>query len=123
MNALPEDILYLIYKKVFSLDVLEQIKYMPGNFKYLGFKNMDLVDQLEKDYLVIDKIGPKAWDFLKKYNNFVMEANRKDKMYKLIFNSIYINRYIGCDFSMCMNIMCYIAKHGWEKYIQKKTIK
>jgi len=121
MESLPGDIIYLIYKNVFSLNVLEQIKYMPGNFKYIGFQNMDLVDQLEKDYFIIDKIGADAWKFLGKYDNFVMEANRKDKMYKIIFNSVYINPYY-CDFSFCMNIMCYIAKHGWENYIKNPWV-
>ena len=64
---------------------------------------------LFEDCCIIDSIGPDAWNFLKKYNNFILEANRNDKMYKLIYNSIHKHHCVEC-FGNSLNTLCYIAK-------------
>ena len=71
--------------------------------------NDNFIHQLEKDYHTINSIGPDAWNFLKKYNNFILEANRNDKMYKLIYNSLHKDHCMEC-FGECLNTLCYIAK-------------
>ena len=116
---LPEDVLNLIYKKYYSNYVLHELLTRPGNFSFIIKDNM-WANQLERDYRIIDKIGPDAWKFLKESDyNFVMYANRHNEMFKKIYNGVGDDSdHSGNSFNCSMYIMQNIAKNGWKEFIK-----
>ena len=102
---LPEDILYLIYKKYYTVHVMEQLKSRPGNFAWLD-ADSHVVHHLERVYRTINNIGPLAWNFLRSSDNYLFEANRFD-------NTIAHN---GDLHFKSLIVMHFISKNGWDVY-------
>jgi len=117
--SLPDELMYIIHKKIFSMCVLEELKNRPGNFNFLEhYYDEQWKNMLERDYRVMNKIGTDAWNFVKKYDDFIWEANRLDPMYKTILDNIgsIKNFHNGRSFNKSMYHMTMIARHGWENY-------
>ena len=114
---LPEDLLILIYKKYYSTYVLHELLSIPGNFSFM-INDDWWTTQLERDYRIIDKIGPGAWSFLKESDyNFIMYADRYNVMYKKICNGVGMDSgHSANSFELSLYIMQNIAKNGWERY-------
>jgi hypothetical protein len=114
--SLPDEIMHIIYKKVFSMTVLEELKNKPGFFYFVNDPKWETI--LRRDYRIINKLGPCAWNFIKQYNDFIWEANRLDPMYKIILHNIDLSdsSHDGYTFNKSMYHMAMIAKHGWKKY-------
>jgi hypothetical protein len=121
--SLPDDIMHLIHKKVFSDCVLPQITSRPGNFsKYLIHENSsqgykDYAYELENSYRKLNKFAPGVWDFLKRYKNFMWYADRYHPFYNVIIDSLSLD----CDdielFRSKLQTMTYLARYGWNNYV------
>ncbi len=99
---LPIELINLVYKQYHTNYVLKQLLTRPGNF---SFMDTDWADILEQDYRVVDNI-PGAWEFLRVCDyNFIMYANRRNVIFKKIYNSINIGN--------SLYILQFIAKNGW----------
>jgi len=99
---LPVELINLVYKQYHTNYVLKQLLTRPGNFSFL---DTDWADILERDYRTVDNI-PGAWEFLRVCDyNFIMYANRRNVIFKKIYNSINIGN--------SLYILQFIAKNGW----------
>ena len=119
--SLPDDLKYVIYKKVFSMQVLKQIR-KEGNFHSFyspqpGFEWCR--DQCVLCYQVLEKVGPRAWSFVKKYTFFYDEADRDSPVYKQIMKEFELAGVSpGQQLLVGMSNMMIIARIGWEGYVQ-----
>ena len=91
---------------------MEQLKSRPGNFAWLE-ADSHVVHHLEKVYRTINNIGPRAWGFLRSYDNYLLDANRFDPMFKKINNTIAHSGELKFNFLI---IMHFISKNGWDVY-------
>ena len=125
--SLPDHIMYLIHKKVFSDCVLQELLSRPGNFtKYLvnertsrEFENYAY--ELEKSYRRINKHGPHLWNFLKRYTNFMWFADRYNPMYRVVIDSLSLDCEDVNLFKSKLETMTYIARFGWNNYVNSVT--
>ena len=118
---LPEDILCLIYKKYYSVHVLNQLVTRPGNFAGI-MDDSNWTFQLQRDYRIIDKI-PGAWDFLKNTeDDFIMNADRRNRIFKCITNCIANDSiHTGFSINCSLNLLQFIAKNGWDYFYKKQN--
>jgi len=102
---LPVELINLIYKKYHTKYVLQELLTRPGNFSFL---DTHWSYQLECDYRAVDNI-PGAWEFLRICDyNFILYANRRDFIFKKIYNAINIGN--------SLYILQFIAKNGWDRF-------
>ncbi len=122
---LPGDIRHIIHKKIFSLEVLEELKNRPGNFSFMEqnvdfFTGISWSHQLEKDYRSIEKLGPRAWSFLRTCEDFFGCFKKYSKSTPLIFYEIYYTLYDNhvdmITFRASVSNMQMISRMGWDKY-------
>jgi hypothetical protein len=131
---LPGDVQHIIHKKVYTLEVMEQLKNRPGNFswmeKYLT-KNLEnrvsLVYKLDKDYRSIEKLGPKAWEYMKTsssnyFERFSNHSIVEPMIFYEIYYTLYDNHVEDVSFRGCFCHIQMIAEMGWDGY-KKHCIK
>jgi len=118
--SLPDEIMYLIHKKVFSMQVLKQI-IKEGDFSLLDTTPewKWCHNECEICYRVLESVGPDAWSFVKKYVFFYEEADRNSPIYKKIMESFTREGFPPEQkFLVGMSSMLTISRIGWQNYIE-----
>jgi hypothetical protein len=117
--SLPDDVMHTIHKKVYSMEVLKQIRH-EGDFEYcFGDKYPIERKECEVCYKVIDSIGPEAWKFLEEH---MWSDNKKDPMYHKILDGLRkeltFETYSVNMFEMGIANMQLLAIIGWENFVR-----
>ena len=89
--------------------------YPPGNFSFIDDSMLN--DMLTHDYNVIESI-PGAWDALRNHDpkkSFMWET--EGEIWTEI-RSLMWGGHSGASQSLCLRDLEFIAKYGWEKYVQ-----
>ena len=89
--SLPDDVMWVIHKKIFSMEVLKQIT-REGDFSIFNckpaWKWCD--DECSICYRVLESVGPEAWSFVKKYVFFYEQADKNSPVYKKIMDAFLL---------------------------------
>jgi hypothetical protein len=72
-------------------------------------------NKLEKDFRSIEKLGPKAWEFLRDCPDF-FNYTKSTKLYYEIYNKLYDNHSDMITFRASISNMQMISRIGWNKY-------
>ena len=117
--SLPDDLMYVIHKNIFSMQVLKQIT-KEGDFSIFNVKPewKWCNDECSICYRVLESVGPAAWSFVKKYRFFYEEADRNSPIYKLIMNAFGVAFPSEKKFVVGMCNMMIISRIGWQKYVE-----
>jgi hypothetical protein len=117
--SLPDDLMWVIHKKIFSMQVLKQIT-REGDFSIFNtkpeWKWCD--DECEICYRVLESVGPDAWSFVKKYRFFYEEADRNSPIYKRIMDAFGVAFHPKKKFLVGMSNMMIISRIGWQRYVE-----
>jgi hypothetical protein len=125
--SLPDDVMHIIHKKVYSMEVLRQIR-REGDFAYcFGKKRVDFCPddkQCEIVYNVLESIGPDAWEYVKERAWFHDDSNKQDPMYQRILEELRSKNDFDVYhpheklFMLGLVNMHILAKSGWQKYVE-----
>ena len=127
LNDLPEDIINMIYKHVFTIDVLPHIcSYVPrGDFNFtikdqeVDMYKILMVKTLHEDYCNIDKLGKKAWIYLKTANVKELYIQETDDALVNSIKNAMSDMHSGCSYCYSMSTMIRIAQLGWQNYVHQ----
>ena len=92
------------------------MKYVPGDFSFINDEMMK--DALVYDYNIISEMVPGAWNALKNHDSnqsFMFHTNGEiwSKIRSLMWNG-----HSGASASLCLRNMEYIAKNGWDAFVE-----
>jgi hypothetical protein len=118
---LPGDIRHIIHKKIYTLEVMEELKNRPGNFSFMEttyhfYTGTSWPEQLAMDYRSLEKIGTKAWEYLKTCEDFFSLDLCRPYIYYKIYDTLYRNHVDSVSFRASISNMQMLSRMGWKKY-------